>query len=96
MLFFAVAPFVVFMSLVRVFLQGSLRSACVFRHKAAAATTRKQLFSSDAPPEKISRFPVPYKKDLPYDIAELMEEVETKVAKVFMFMSLQHVILQKT
>ncbi|XP_076015761.1 uncharacterized protein LOC143008067 [Genypterus blacodes] len=60
-------------------LQGSLRSACVFGHKVAASTaTRKQQFSSDAPPEKISRFPVPYKNDLPYDIVELMEEVETK------------------
>ncbi|KAE8632264.1 hypothetical protein XENTR_v10001496 [Xenopus tropicalis] len=26
----------------------------------------------------ISRFPIPYKKDLPYDIVELMEEVENK------------------
>lgn len=36
-------------------------------------------YSSDTPPEKISRYPVPYKKDLPYDIVELMEEVESKV-----------------
>lgn len=36
-------------------------------------------YSSDKPPEKISRYPVPYKKDLPYDIVELMEEVESKV-----------------
>lgn len=35
--------------------------------------------SSDAPPDNISRYPVPYKKDLPYDIVALMEEVETKV-----------------
>ncbi|XP_029458691.1 uncharacterized protein LOC115092180 isoform X2 [Rhinatrema bivittatum] len=26
----------------------------------------------------IGRYPIPYKKDLPYDIVELMEEVETK------------------
>ncbi|XP_034454145.1 uncharacterized protein si:ch211-175m2.5 [Hippoglossus hippoglossus] len=43
---------------------------------AAAAGTR--LLSSDPPPEKISRYPVPNKKDLPYDIVELMEEVESK------------------
>ncbi|KAM3940844.1 uncharacterized protein RB166_000715 [Leptodactylus fuscus] len=29
-------------------------------------------------PRPISRFPIPYKKDLPYDIVELMEEVEKK------------------
>ncbi|XP_062856275.1 uncharacterized protein si:ch211-175m2.5, partial [Trichomycterus rosablanca] len=28
--------------------------------------------------ENISRYPVPYRKNLPYDIVELMEEVETK------------------
>lgn len=28
--------------------------------------------------ENVSRYPVPYKKDLPYDIVELMDEVETK------------------
>ncbi|XP_071388200.1 uncharacterized protein [Centroberyx affinis] len=58
-------------------LLGSLRSDCVFRRGAAAAAGSR-LFSSDAPPDKISRYPVPYKKDLPYDIVELMEEVETK------------------
>ncbi|XP_061690287.1 uncharacterized protein si:ch211-175m2.5 [Syngnathoides biaculeatus] len=36
-----------------------------------------RLFSNDTP-QKISRYPVPYKKDLPYDIVELMEEVESK------------------
>ncbi|XP_067903545.1 uncharacterized protein si:ch211-175m2.5 isoform X1 [Heterodontus francisci] len=30
------------------------------------------------PERPIGRYPVPYKKDLPYDIVELMEEVETK------------------
>ncbi|XP_075707583.1 uncharacterized protein LOC142742057 [Rhinoderma darwinii] len=29
-------------------------------------------------PRQISRYPVPYKKDLPYDIVELMEEIERK------------------
>ncbi|XP_051893726.1 uncharacterized protein si:ch211-175m2.5 isoform X2 [Pristis pectinata] len=33
---------------------------------------------SENPVRPISRYPVPYKKDLPYDIVELMEEVETK------------------
>lgn len=27
----------------------------------------------------ISRYPIPYKKDLPFDIVELMEEIENKV-----------------
>lgn len=39
--------------------------------------------SSGSPPEKISRYPIPYKKDLPYDIVELMEEVESKVYEAF-------------
>ncbi|XP_033890317.2 uncharacterized protein si:ch211-175m2.5 [Acipenser ruthenus] len=30
------------------------------------------------PTKPIGRYPVPYKKDLPYDIVELMEEMETK------------------
>ncbi len=58
--------------------QASLRSGCLFGGKAAA-TAGTRHFSSDPPPEKISRYPVPYKKDLPYDIVELMEEVESKV-----------------
>lgn len=61
--------------------QASPRSGCMFRGKAAAAVavvgTRHS--SSDPPPEKISRYPIPYRKDLPYDIVELMEEVESKV-----------------
>ncbi|KAG2466380.1 PTN9 phosphatase, partial [Polypterus senegalus] len=32
------------------------------------------------PTKPIGRYPIPYKKDLPYDIVELMEEVETKGA----------------
>lgn len=52
---------------------AALRPGCVFRGRAASS----RLFSSD-PPERISRYPVPYKKDLPYDIVELMEEVESK------------------
>lgn len=38
-----------------------------------------RLCSSDSPSENISRYPVPSKKDLPIDIAERMEEVESKV-----------------
>lgn len=45
-----------------------------------AAGTRH--YSNDSPPENISRYPVPYKKDLPYDIVELMEEVESKVKTI--------------
>lgn len=33
---------------------------------------------SSSEEEKISRYPVPYKKNLPYDLVELMEEVEMK------------------
>ncbi|XP_062332624.1 uncharacterized protein si:ch211-175m2.5 [Osmerus eperlanus] len=56
-------------------------SLSLFRQRAAVAavTATQRPFSSDAPPpEHISRYPVPYKKDLPFDIVELMEEVETK------------------
>ncbi|XP_004073277.1 uncharacterized protein LOC101155778 [Oryzias latipes] len=41
-----------------------------------SAATRQS--SSGGPPEKISRYPIPYRKNLPYDIVELMEEVEAK------------------
>uniref|UniRef100_UPI00398E4C52 uncharacterized protein n=1 Tax=Pristiophorus japonicus TaxID=55135 RepID=UPI00398E4C52 len=41
-------------------------------HKLEYSTTSGK---SERP---IGRYPVPYKKDLPYDIVELMEEVETK------------------
>ncbi|KAM3612003.1 uncharacterized protein V6R79_000811 [Siganus canaliculatus] len=55
----------------------SLRSGCVFGVKTSSVAGTRQ-YSSDAPPEKISRYPVPNKKDLPFDILELMEEVESK------------------
>lgn len=54
----------------------SLRSGCVSRCRPAGSAGLRR-FSSE-PPEKISRFPVPYRKDLPFDIVELMEEVESK------------------
>lgn len=56
---------------------ASLRSGHLFRGKAAVLTVTRQS-SREPPPEKISRYPIPYKKDLPYDIVELMEEVESK------------------
>lgn len=51
----------------RVKLSGAIKPGNATRH-----------FSSDPPHEKISRYPVPYKKDLPADIVEVMEEVESK------------------
>ncbi|XP_041057110.1 uncharacterized protein si:ch211-175m2.5 [Carcharodon carcharias] len=45
-----------------------MRSACKLEYSA----------KSGKPEQPIGRYPVPYKKDLPYDIVELMEEVETK------------------
>ncbi|XP_054890288.1 uncharacterized protein si:ch211-175m2.5 [Poeciliopsis prolifica] len=57
-----------------------LRTGSLLRENAAAAVEApgSRWSSSDSPPGKISRYPVPYKKDLPYDIVELMEEVESK------------------
>nr|XP_020448107.1 uncharacterized protein LOC109955874 [Monopterus albus] len=55
---------------------GSPRLAWMSRGKAAAVVGAKRFYCD--PPEKISRYPVPNKKDLPYDIVELMEEVELK------------------
>ncbi|KAM4622015.1 uncharacterized protein ACJ7VT_006302 [Polymixia lowei] len=56
---------------------ANLRPYWLLQQRAAVVPGARH-FSSDAPPGKISRYPVPYKKDLPYDIVELMEEVETK------------------
>ncbi|KAG5845294.1 uncharacterized protein si:ch211-175m2.5 [Anguilla rostrata] len=47
------------------------------RTGALTSTVTWKQFSDDSS-EQISRYPIPYKKDLPYDIVELMEEVETK------------------
>lgn len=61
------------------------RSGYLCQGRAAAVMAGARHSSSDSdPPEKISRYPVPYRKDLPYDIVELMEEVESKV-KRFVF-----------
>ncbi|XP_063777089.1 uncharacterized protein LOC134926769 [Pseudophryne corroboree] len=43
--------------------------------RSIAAGKHGYTTQSDRP---ISRYPIPYKKDLPYDIAELMEDVERK------------------
>ncbi|AWP12082.1 Hypothetical protein SMAX5B_002458 [Scophthalmus maximus] len=48
-------------------------AALRLRGKVAAAAGTRHL-SSDPPPEKVSRYPVPYRTDLPVDIVELMEE----------------------
>ncbi|MEQ2213080.1 hypothetical protein XENOCAPTIV_009456 [Xenoophorus captivus] len=60
-------------------MQACLRSGRSLRKKAAALTAAGSRLSCSNPPEKISRYPIPYKKDLPYDIVVLMEEVESKV-----------------
>lgn len=71
-----------FLKLLRV--PASTQLACLWtgsflRVKAAAVTAVGSRRScSNTPAEKISRYPIPYKKDLPYDIVELMEEVESK------------------
>lgn len=54
----------------------SRRPCSVYRFGVPAFQRRS--YSTDAPPEKISRYPVPNKKDLSYDIVEIMDEVETK------------------
>ncbi|KAL2077569.1 hypothetical protein ACEWY4_027073 [Coilia grayii] len=46
-------------------------------HYRAPGTLLRYCSSSSAN-ENVSRYPVPPKKDLPYDIVEVMEEVETK------------------
>lgn len=40
-----------------------------------------RMCSSDSAAENISRYPVPSKKELPRDIVELMDEVESKVLR---------------
>lgn len=73
-----------FLKLLRV--PASTQLACLWtgsflRVKGAAVTavgSRRSCSGSNTPAEKISRYPIPYKKDLPYDIVELMEEVESK------------------
>lgn len=63
----------------RLAIQASVKSGCLSWGRTALAGVRH--YSTDPPAETISRYPVPYKKDLPYDIVELMEEVESKVSK---------------
>ncbi|XP_072289477.1 uncharacterized protein [Eucyclogobius newberryi] len=45
---------------------------------SAATKPVNRHFSSDAPHENIGRYPIPNKKDLPYDMVEVMDEVESK------------------
>uniref|UniRef100_A0A3B4A137 Carboxymuconolactone decarboxylase-like domain-containing protein n=1 Tax=Periophthalmus magnuspinnatus TaxID=409849 RepID=A0A3B4A137_9GOBI len=45
---------------------------------AALKPENTRHFSSDPPHDRISRYPIPNKKALPYDMVELMEEVESK------------------
>ncbi|XP_057705283.1 uncharacterized protein si:ch211-175m2.5 [Corythoichthys intestinalis] len=54
------------------------RSGCLLLAKRAEETAAGARRFCNDPPERISRYPVPSKKDLPYDIVELMQEVETK------------------
>lgn len=56
-------------------MQARLRPLRVKADHLRAAGCRRSSSST----EQISRYPVPYRKDLPYDIVELMEEVESKV-----------------
>eukprot|EP00062_Callorhinchus_milii_P007549 gi/632949305/ref/XP_007890083.1/ PREDICTED: uncharacterized protein LOC103177642 [Callorhinchus milii] len=42
------------------------------------ASSMEYCTKSSEPEQTIGRYPIPYKKDLPYDIVELMEEIETK------------------
>lgn len=57
-----------------------LLAAGGFRRKPRVAT-RCHAYSTteDSSSRPIGRYPVPNKKDMPYDIVELMEEVEVKV-----------------
>ena len=53
-----------------------------FWKKLPLVTLNLCLYESQQQEEKskpISRYPIPYKKDLPFDILELMEETEKKV-----------------
>ena len=52
-----------------------------FWKKLPLVTLNLRLYESQQQEEKskpISRYPIPYKKDLPFDILELMEEIEKK------------------
>ncbi|MEE6519497.1 hypothetical protein FKM82_031354 [Ascaphus truei] len=46
--------------------------------QAVALGRHEYCTQSEGSSRPISRYPIPYKKDLPYDLVELMEEVETK------------------
>ncbi|KAM4049737.1 uncharacterized protein ACNLHF_011002 [Anomaloglossus baeobatrachus] len=61
-----------------------------WRSSAAIISGRYGYGTQSEGPRPVSRYPVPYRKDLPYDIVELMEEVERKggfLPNVFKVMS---------
>ncbi|XP_028816443.1 uncharacterized protein LOC114768373 isoform X1 [Denticeps clupeoides] len=56
-----------------------LASLCHFGDKCQRGPAAVQRYCTSTDNcERASRYPVPYRKDLPYDIVELMAEVETK------------------
>ncbi|XP_022539198.2 uncharacterized protein si:ch211-175m2.5 [Astyanax mexicanus] len=57
---------------------GSLSSLLLKSRVCHRLPVSLRCYSSNDKEEQISRYPVPYRKSLPYDIVELMEEVETK------------------
>ncbi|XP_072519653.1 uncharacterized protein [Salminus brasiliensis] len=65
------------MRLIRPSVLGSLSSLLLKSSACHRMPTSLRCYSSNEE-ERISRYPVPYRKNLPYDIVELMEEVETK------------------
>lgn len=66
------------MRVIRPSVLGSLSSLLLKSKVYPRMLSDLRCYSSSNKEERISRYPVPYKKNLPYDIVELMEEVETK------------------
>ncbi|XP_076878553.1 uncharacterized protein LOC143527306 [Brachyhypopomus gauderio] len=64
--------------LIRPSVVGMLSSLLLKEGRACHMVTTGHRLHGSSDEERISRYPVPYKKNLPYDIVELMEEVETK------------------
>lgn len=56
-----------------------LASGGLLRRPPVAAQRHAYSTKDDSSVRPIGRYPVPNKKDMPYDIVELMEEVEVKV-----------------
>ncbi|XP_054842867.1 uncharacterized protein LOC129334650 [Eublepharis macularius] len=53
-------------------------SGSIWERPPMVALNRASSTESGDPPRPVGRYPIPNKKDLPYDIVELMEEVEVK------------------